>query len=184
MRPKTAHAYNCNLNNNQDFLEDKEQLQHPGPNNYDTTIEEPGKGTLAKFRSTQTGGMMVRSQRFFKLNDTPGPATYEPKKISMRSYCQGSMGRQARSSWIDRAIRKSHSPGPGDYVLPSDFGHLAKPSKKRLMTIQWFLKLIKFAFFLEHLCVYMAEELQECAELSFWSSKNAQEGRSLFVEWL
>ena len=79
---------------------------------------------------------MVRSERFLRLNDTPGPCSYEPKKVNLRSNCQGSMTRTARSSWIDRAIRKNHSPGPGDYILPSEFGHLAKPPRRRLMTIQ------------------------------------------------
>lgn len=86
---------------------------------------------------------MFRSQRFlnirttrFRVDESPGPANYEPKKVSLRTNSQGTMGRTARSSWIEKETgRGMKEPGPGDYNLPSEFGHYIKQKSKRLMTI-------------------------------------------------
>lgn len=77
----------------------------PGPSEYNSNIENTGKLKLSKYRSTQLGGagLMIRSQRFLsprKLyshsDESPGPSSYEPKKVGLRSSSRCTMSKSSR----------------------------------------------------------------------------------------
>jgi hypothetical protein len=67
---------------------------------------------------------------------TPGPSAYEPKKATRSGSIGGRIGSSLRSSFIDDINITQKSPGPGDYQIPSEFGHYKKIDiRSRLVTI-------------------------------------------------
>lgn len=69
---------------------------------------------------------------------SPGPSSYSPNKVSLHSKSiGGSIGTSLRQSFIDSIRKRVVCPGPGNYKLPSDFGHYRKVSsmgKHRIIT--------------------------------------------------
>lgn len=69
-----------------------------------------------------------------KINsaDNPGPGNYFMGMLktnlntSQHSSTNGTMSKELRISFTDGMARKSVAPGPGNYKLPSDFGHYIK----------------------------------------------------------
>jgi hypothetical protein len=66
-------------------------------------------------------------------DDNPGPGNYfrnsihtEPSAMQHTS-TSGTIGRSMRISFTDGFARLCVAPGPGNYKLPSDFGHYLKP---------------------------------------------------------
>lgn len=68
---------------------------------------------------------------------TPSPFVYEPKKVSLKSKSIGGrIGTSLRRSFIDDVKSSKRGPGPGNYQLPSEFGHYKHCTSKRTFTLQ------------------------------------------------
>lgn len=72
-------------------------------------------------------------KKMVEADDNPGPGNYFKEENSRRqstmqhSSTSGTMGKSMRISFTDGFAKKSVAPGPGNYKLPSDFGHYVKP---------------------------------------------------------
>jgi hypothetical protein len=81
-----------------------------------------GKNSLSKYR-TSTHGAMSKSVRFrTQSGGTPSPWLYEKEMRS--TWSKGTrIGSADRKSFVDSRAKTFHYPGPGNYNLPSEFGH-------------------------------------------------------------
>jgi hypothetical protein len=60
---------------------------------------------------------------------TPSVWAYKPKKYGINKKTKGGqIGTKARTSFIDDVSYTAFTPGPGNYKLPTDFGHYKKMS--------------------------------------------------------
>jgi len=118
----------------------------PSPCHYDFAMEKKGDCSNSKFRSVTLGGagLMQRTERFHESSSTifrhaaktPSPFVYSPNKISLKSKSiGGKIGTEQRHSFIDDMKRHKKGPGPGNYQLPSEFGHYKQFSQRRVVTI-------------------------------------------------
>lgn len=84
---------------------------------------------ISKFKHLGVPNFKTRtSKRFGEGGKNPGPGTYfnEQEKQGEGSISQGkSMGRETRTSFTEEAAKRSFTPGPGRYKLPTDFAHYA-----------------------------------------------------------
>ena len=71
-----------------------------------------------------------------KQVNNPGPSKYEPQAVSLRSESiGGAIGNSTRKSFIDLINKKLNDdpcPGPGNYELPTEFGHYKSTTNRSL----------------------------------------------------
>lgn len=124
-----------------DFIEDQEQAAVPGPGEYHQIGVKLGRNFVSKFRSINTPNpMSFTSNRFSRASKqswdsdrNPGPGNYrlkglmrtEPSALN-HSSTSGTLSKSLRTSFTDKFAQLKFAPGPGNYRLPSDFGHYRK----------------------------------------------------------
>ena len=123
----TIKGRNENKNNNNNKNKNK-KIGVPGPGQYPITVKINNQGkypvsNISNISSLKFG--LDKSKRFiYKMNKFPGPGTYDMKPLmgkifdsKFRSYSGASiLGK------IKNIESRSNYPGPGSYVIPSDFG--------------------------------------------------------------
>ena len=123
----TIKGRNDNKNNNNNKNKNK-KTGVPGPGQYPITVKINNQGkypvsNISNISSLKFG--LDKSKRFiYKMNKFPGPGTYDVKPLmgkifdsKFRSYSGASiLGK------IKNIESRSNYPGPGSYVIPSDFG--------------------------------------------------------------
>ena len=123
----TIKGRNENKNNNNNKNKNK-KTGVPGPGQYPITVKINNQGkypvsNISNISSLKFG--LDKSKRFiYKMNKFPGPGTYDMKPLmgkifdsKFRSYSGASiLGK------IKNIESRSNYPGPGSYVIPSDFG--------------------------------------------------------------
>ena len=123
----TIKGRNDNKNNNNNKNKNKKNGV-PGPGQYPITVKINNQGkypvsNISNISSLKFG--LDKSKRFiYKMNKFPGPGTYDVKPLmgkifdsKFRSYSGASiLGK------IKNIESRSNYPGPGSYVIPSDFG--------------------------------------------------------------
>ena len=125
----TIKGRNDNKNNNNNNNKNKNKKTGvPGPGQYPITVKINNQGkypvsNISNISSLKFG--LDKSKRFiYKMNKFPGPGTYDVKPLmgkifdsKFRSYSGASiLGK------IKNIESRSNYPGPGSYVIPSDFG--------------------------------------------------------------
>jgi hypothetical protein len=131
-RSKISYSLSCKLSN-----ENKEKLSYPGPGQYPASfsISKEGKYFQAKHKSScvrDFGKVLGRCQTAQgKLSKLPGPGAYDvsshqdisPKGRYCLSNSQNCLTRSFGSSQRGEVALNRSTPGPGNYKLPSEFGH-------------------------------------------------------------
>ena len=132
MRPQTAKDRNCTQWVIIDFVENKEQSEVPGPGTYEEDeVKLTGKNIVSKFKSS-VSGIMTKYKRFHIPQRTctiiaaKVPPAWAYNVSSARKIKGGKIGREYRSTFLDRISMETKTPGPGNYKLPSEFGHYKK----------------------------------------------------------
>ncbi len=115
----------------------KEKQIDPAPNLYKNVIKINLNGRYPLSRIPNVNSIKMsfdktkRSDYF--INNYPGPAHYEKKQLMGRIFDSTHVSGEARSILGRYKIKDSRSnyPGPGSYIIPSDFGqYLSKDADK------------------------------------------------------
>jgi hypothetical protein len=121
-------------------------MKVPGPGTYGTTtsINPTGKSHVSTVPSSKAANWSPSKVRFQDENHQkrhiPGPGTYNAiQEIGQKSRLStsknpGSPRMQPDMTRDKTKVKSNNVPGPGTYILPSDFGHLEfhkKPRKAR-----------------------------------------------------
>ena len=104
----------------------------PGPGTYEEDeVKLTGKNIVSKFKSS-VSGIMTKYKRFHipqrtsLISEAKAPSAWAYNVSSARKIKGGKMGREFRSTFLDKISMEAKSPGPGNYKLPSEFGHYKK----------------------------------------------------------
>ena len=111
----------------------------PGPGTYkdQTSIPKTGRNFYSKYRSINAGSIGPPSNSRFKdvnkwLKEVPGPGEYTPRTTfdkngqyflsKFKSSGTAILSSSTKSS-LKTSRAETYGPGPGSYLLPSDFGY-------------------------------------------------------------
>ena len=82
---------------------------------------------ISKFKSSALGGSLMNRSTRFKTEGESNPTSWNYQKSTDFLKKTGvKFGHEDRYAFTDKTAQSSFTPGPGNYKLPSDFGHYKK----------------------------------------------------------
>lgn len=126
---KLAYTFNGKM-----YKEDREKMKIPGPGKYPVTfcISETGNYFLSKYKNSGVKNFSKLDNRCKTTeNRVPGPGHYDTSKADLSptgryvtSKIHNCLNRRFEGfSGRGEIADRKNTPGPGNYKLPSDFGH-------------------------------------------------------------